>query len=160
MTRLLRLSLLGAVDGLLFGAAVEVLRRIYTPIFLEYYTNLEIEEASRAGRTIPSYTRFIGGYWEIPLLCLVVFAVVIPFTLSLLKRYKLSPPVLWQVSGIFAASVAVLIHAWLNPFGHNTDLLALPWRLLFCLAIVSFVNLLYELVLGSVSGRILREVYR
>jgi hypothetical protein len=121
MKQYLRVAILGAFDGLLFGAAAEALRRIYTPIFLEYYTNQQLERTNH----IPSITRFMGGYVEIPLLCVAVFAGVIPMAYRLLSRYRVSPVVLWQVSGIIAATCVVVLHDWLRPFGHHSWLLPL-----------------------------------
>lgn len=140
------LSLLGAFDGLIFGAVVEVLRRVYTPIFLEYYLTRELEE-SPEGKVIPSMTRLMGGYFDIPLLCLVVFAAIMPPSILYLRKHYRSSPVLWQISGIIAAAIAVCIHDLFPPFGHDTWLLPLSWRLLFSMPIVSFINLVYGLVL-------------
>src|ERR1044072_2273270 len=113
----LRSSFLGAVDGLLLGVIVEIVRRIYTPIFLEYYTNKAFEEN---GGIHVSTTYYIGRYIDIPLFCIAVFATVIPLVNWLLKKYRLSPPLLWQLSGMVAAIIAVLLHAWLNPLAHHT----------------------------------------
>lgn len=153
-----RLSLLGALDGLIFGVAVEVLRRIYTPIFIEYYLTRELEESE--SKVIPSITGWMGGYLEIPLLCLVVFAVITPPVFIYLRRYFQSPPVLWQLSGMIAATVTVLLHNLLNPFGHHTWLLPLGWRWLFCITLIASINLIYGLSLDGWKKSHSSKVYR
>ncbi len=155
MKQNLRVAILGAIDGLLFGAAVEALRRIYTPIFLQYYLDRELETTNY----VPSITKLIGGYLDIPLLCVAVFAVVTPVAYRLLSSYRISPVVLWQTSGIAAATVVVISHDWLRPFGHNTWLLPLWARWLFCLPIVSFINLVYGVIVSGWARYAERKAY-
>lgn len=150
--------LFGAIDGLLFGIVIDVFRRTATPIFLEYYLEREIEEASRLGTTVPLVTRLIGGYFDIPLLSFLIFALVIPIVWPVSKRLKRAA-IRWQICGMVAAVVLVLIHNLLNPFGHHLWLLGLKWRLLLSLMVVCFTNLIYGLALEAMGcGKQNREL--
>jgi hypothetical protein len=146
--RYIRLSIISAFDGLLFGITVEVLRRIYTPIFLEYYRTVEINEASRLGKPIVSVITDLGDYIEIPLLCSVVFAVVIPIVYPYLVKHYDSSPIVWQMAGFIAATILVILHAQIAPSVHHVSLLSPIWRWIFSLFIISFLNLLFGLAVG------------
>ena len=137
------ICLLSAVDGLLFGIVVEWARRIATPILRDYYLNRELNETGY----VPSITTLLGGYFDIPLLSTIVFAIVIPPLYFWFRAYFRSFAVLWQVLGLVAVTVAVLAHAILNPFGHNTWLLSPVWRWVLCLPLVSILNLVFGLSL-------------
>jgi len=138
--------LLAALDGLVFGVLVEWLRRLATPILADYYIAQELKERGY----VPAMTTLLGGYVDIPLLTTLVFAIVIPSAYFYLRKRVQSEVVLWQLLGIAATTVVVPIHALLNPFGHNTWLLAPIWRWALCLPLISFLNLVFGLLVQGV----------
>lgn len=140
------LCLLAAFNGMLFGIVVEVLRRTYTPIFLEYYGRREVEEASRAGRSVVSTTSYLGDYIQIPLMAAIVFAVTIPVLYSYLRRHFSTSALLWQISGIAAAIMLGVIHTLISPWEHRTDLYHPAWRWLICLSLAALISLVCGVV--------------
>src|SRR2546429_2887564 len=95
------ICLLGALDGLVFGIVVEWLRRISTPILVDYYLNQELKESGY----VPAMTTLLGGYFDIPLIGTLVFAIVVPLLYFYLRTRIVSLVVLWQTLGMIAATV-------------------------------------------------------
>lgn len=148
----LSISLLGAVNGLLFGSTVEILRRIYTPFYRDQDIQREIAESANG---IIGY-RFscIGDEYpvvisEIPLMCAFVFAVVALLVHTLWKNRLVNIVLLWQVIGIASATAAVTLHHAGASVCHHTYLLHPIWRWVLSLAIVVVVNLAYGAVMAA-----------
>ena len=141
------ICLLAAVDGLLFGILIEWLRRILTPILIDYYLSRELNETGY----VPAMTSLLGGYFDIPLLTTIVFAIVIPSLYSWFNHRIGSTAVRWQLLGVAAVTVAVFVHAILKPFGHHTWLLSPVWRWALCLPFISILNLVFGLSLQGLE---------
>jgi len=141
------LYVFAAFNGILFGVVVEVVRRIYTPIFLDYYLRLEIDSASQAGRSVVSTSTYLGDYIQLPLLSTVVFIGIVPPMFQFFKKLGLPLTVWWQLMGVCAMTVFVAIHSLIAPWEHHTDLLTPFWRWAFCFCIVSSLNFIYGLAI-------------
>jgi len=152
--RQLSICFLGAVDGLLFGSTVEVLRRIYTPFYLEQDIQREIAESANG---IIGY-RFscIGDEYpvvsELPLMCAVVFGIVAPLVHTLWKNRLINIILLWQIIGLVSVIAAVALHHAGASVCHHIYLLQPVWRLVLSLAIVALINLAYGAVIAASVG--------
>lgn len=96
--------LLGAVNGLLFGSVVEVLRRAYTPTYLERDIRHAIS-TTPPGMNPPYYFSCIGDEAfvlasGIPLLCALIFAVVALLIHAFWDGRIRSVLLLWQAIGV------------------------------------------------------------
>ncbi len=156
----LSVCLLGAVNGLLFGAVVEMLRRAYTPIYLERVIRRAIS-ATPPGMNPPYSFTCIGDEsfvlaCGIPLLCALIFAAVALLIHAFWNGRIRSVLLLWQVIGVASMTLAVIMHDLLSPICHHTYLLPLMWRWILCLPIIMAINLAYGLIIVTSAAYYMR----
>jgi hypothetical protein len=140
--------LLGGVNGLLFGSVVELLRRSYTPAYLERYIQREAADSptgnigyvfSCVGDDLPVP---ISG---IPVMCMAVFAVIALLAHIFRNEWPRSPVLRWEVVGIISMTAAVALHNVVASPCHHTYLLSPINRWALCLPLVAGINLVYGL---------------
>jgi hypothetical protein len=141
----IRLWILGALNGLLFGVAIEMLR--------VWHRKVEIDRYLVYGRANPSgvWADFLEPTFNVvtPLLCVIVFAGSSHLVHRVYKGRSQSVLLLWQAVGFVAASVCALLNSTNYFLLSYRGLSEALWAWLVCLAVVVSSNFIYGIVLQS-----------
>jgi len=142
---LIRLCALGALNGLLFGVAIEMLRVWHAGIEIERY---EAQERANPGGLILCFSEpsFNVG---IPLLCAVVFAGACHLVHRYYKNRPQSVLLLWQAVGFVAATGCAILDFANTPMLGYYRFSEAIWRWVVCFAVVIPINFIYSLIVES-----------
>jgi hypothetical protein len=136
---LIRLCVLGALNGLLFGVAIEMLRVWRREVEIDSY--LAYQRANPNG-IIADFDQPTFNVVT-PLLCAIIFAGSCHVVHRFYKHRPRSVLLLWQVIGLVAATVCAVLNAT------NTFLPEAFWGWVACLAVVVPINFIYGIILES-----------
>lgn len=145
MMFILRTLILGLINGLIFGVVAEFVRVWYATIKNEEMYQHAIEEFNGVP---PSMTEPFA-YVSVPLLCAVVFSLVSYTIHSYSKgdsRYIL---LTWQIVGVVALTITVLLTSMLKLTGWQENLISPFGKWLLWLPVVIVINFVYGIIIGT-----------
>ena len=142
---MIRLWVLGALNGLLFGVAIEMLRVWHRKVEIDRYLAYERANPSNVIADFLEPTFNVAT----PLLCVIIFAGSSHLVHRVNKLRPQSVLLLWQVVGLVAASVCAVMNSpdyFLVGYRGRSEAL---WAWMVCLAVVVPVNFVYGITLQS-----------
>ncbi len=137
-----RAAILGALNGLLFGVPIEMLRVWYADIEISRLYELE----RQTGELAPSVVN-LGFQTTIPLLCALVFAL----SSYLVHRFRTNHPrsllLRWQFIGFVGVTGCTILNFVDRPYIWRLQELA--WEWVVCLAVVVPINFIFGMIVES-----------